>query len=346
MLGFILLRIIGSKLIDKSKDSKLISRQYLSTFFFDDLHEQISIFGKKNTYFFISASNPNSLTYSIIDKSDKRKLIVPKEDKISNENEYIKVNFSKTIFKLDSTIKSNAKRVQSQIRSSISFISFEKEDECQSGIQFISSQKEGETNRKLSNKCFYLPPDDETPAVLYTSSHVFESSLMKRSQAMDFSKFSIRKNMKNKNFKIFEQAVDLKSLTFSNSKSLSISDRIFKETATKSSDVKHSILSIIVPIISVTIICGIVIVFVCASKDSVEAESPLDQNQSYTPTTKNYSNTLSPYANACNSSFMQNTYMDTNAVYTGVVQYQGALPMKRHMKDNMASGILNAGIPA
>lgn len=354
MLGFILLHFINSRLIPQSRATKLISRQHLSTFFFDDLHQQITVFGRKITYFFISTDTPNSLIYSINNKDDKTKLVAPKEEKISNGKEFIKLkdmNFSKTIFKLDSKVKSG-KEIKSKKTSSISFISFEYEDECQYGIEFISSKKDVDKYRKLSKKCFYLPPDDETPATLFTFSHTFESSLMKRSEAMDFSKIPFQKNIKRKKKFNEQQKVDLKNpnlfIKDKSSRSL-LSQNTEKVTSNTAKKQKNIPASAIIGICLALVFTLTFFIFLCASKSGVEADSSPNQSTPITPNTpKTFSpSSPSPYAQACNSEFMHNVYMDPNAYYPNVVQYQGALPMKRHMKDYVANGIMNApAIPA
>lgn len=353
---FYLYHFSRSKYIGKQIPDHLISRQHLSTFFFDDLHKQVTILGRPNTYFFISKPSSNSLSYFIkYDTNDKTKAISPKEKRILNDIDFIKLNeqnCSKTTFKLESKIGTE----NTEKAATISFLSFKLADECQNGIEFISSKEDISKYKKTPKKCYYSPPDDINPAVLYTFSHTYESSLMKRSKAMDFSKIPFRQSIKAKNRINSQQKIDLKSI-YSSSPKTHIKDKnepkILSETKQKAQKVTESTTTstkprsssqFVLPATSISmgiLVALILLVLVCTSKQSVEASSGYAQNEKNMPTAAYQTGTISPYADACRSNYNQQVYMDPNIVYYGVVPYQGAKPFKRHMKDNVADGIMN-----
>lgn len=357
--------IYGSRsvLSDRLKTAHFVSRPHLTTFFFDDIKNQVKILSHHKTYFFISTPTPERLSYyTDYATNDKSRVRFNKEEKILNENEFFKINdsgSSKTIFELNSkTMTGNQKK--SGKTSSVSFLSFENEDECQNGIEFISSKADLEKAKRMPNKCFYLPPTDCKPAILFTYDHTYESSLMKRSQAMNFAQMRINKNHISRKMVNEENKVDLKSLYKSKSKTKTFNNKgtetiigflqsrtyldsqnTIKNTYKNSQPISYSTKILATIGTFFVFLCMITfLVSLCTGKQSVEPSDSLDPYQNNTPTAQNAQYPLNAVQSDL-SCLRNGVYMDPNAYYPNVVPYQGAKPFDRQMKDNIADGIKN-----
>lgn len=271
------------------------SQPNLSTLFFDD-HGKISIGINSKTYFFINSPTPKYISYSfILNKGFGKNKIIKK--KIYNENEFIHINNTKYLrayFNFNKkAINGDRKFVAISKLSSISFLSYEFNDLCQNGVEFIQSEKELQL-KDGEKKCFYLPPQNNKGAVLYTDENIYSSSLS-------------LETLSDQN-KVFDNALSRKKLKISHSKLLSSQD---------SQNIKNSKLLIeptnnnypcqyrkkhlplrksflfninINVMLLIIVISGIFLISLCVKKQSVDASDNNDNYQNQNNNTNYYNN--------------------------------------------------------